>query len=42
MELPFSHKYIKNAFANGTILTEYLANISRRLQTLERTRTIST
>ena len=36
------HKYIKNTSANGTILTEHLLNISRRLQTPKRTVKIPT
>ena len=35
------HKYIKNTSTNGTILKEYLLNISRRLQTHKRTRKIT-
>ena len=34
------HKYIKNTSTNGTVLTEHLQNISRRLQTPKRTRKI--
>ena len=42
VELPSSHKYIKNTSTNGTILTEHLLNTGRRPQTPERTRKSST
>lgn len=41
MELASSHKYMKNASTNGTILTAHLLNTSRRPQTPERTGMIS-
>ena len=42
MEFSSPHKYVKNTYTDGTLLTEHLLNTSRRPRTPKRARKIST